>query len=414
MRKDWHKLFEDFFDDNQQEIEVSEPEVIAKNDNMKDYDHLFMMSFDFTDYKNTGKQSLVLKKMMRYIEYILDKTDFVDSYSRVVLYSNDHRQAEKYPDIMVYKDIEETSGDSYYNFAFGFNCIKVPNGTMKAIGFIKKIIQVGMIEHFFASQLRTYKKDRDDYDDKKAGHTFFDITDGIFRANEEGDFRTQQDFLYVLKMANEITGEPLFSYKTLCAKYQKFSQKYNKQLLNGIMDEVRMSTANYVPGASDVVPRTNAVLKKMQQSFDLQSLAELSKSANICLYYKNTFIDNRKNGFVEYQNTSGYSSLVLYKSPENIHRDSLEKYVSENNAKPETMLLKQYDNYTRMALIMYMGTLQFKGNLYDIAIIVHSPTDVNNGVINSEKRWKQIMLDLFDITEKDFYSLWNKKKEPVW
>ena len=132
------------------------------------------------------------------------------------------------------------------------------------------------------------------------------------------------------------------------------------------------------------------------------------------MYYKNTFIANKNTGFVEYQNTSGYSALVLYKSNENIHKQNIEKYMSENDAKPETILLKQYDNNSRMALIIYLGTLQFSDNLYDIALTAFGPTDVNNGVINSEELWKKIMLNIFDITENDFYSLWNKKKKPIW
>ena len=88
--------------------------------------------------------------------------------------------------------------------------------------------------------------------------------------------------------------------------------------------------------------------------------------------------------------------------------------MSENDAKPETILLKQYDNNSHMALIIYLGTLQFSDNLYDIALTAFGPTDVNNGVINSEELWKKIMLNVFDITENDFYSLWNKKKKPIW
>ena len=121
-----------------------------------------------------------------------------------------------------------------------------------------------MVEHFYATNLYTYKKGRDDYDDKKAGNIFFDIEDNLIRANEEGDFRTQQDFLYILKIVNEITNDPLVSYKQLCAKYPQFVQKYDKQLMNGIMNEIRMRSAQYRQGSTDIVPKTNSVLKKMQ------------------------------------------------------------------------------------------------------------------------------------------------------
>jgi len=128
MRKDWHKLFEDFFDDEQREIEVSEPEIIVdKNNNIKDYDHLFILSCDFAKYESISKQSLVFKKVMRYMEYVLDKTDFIDSYSRVVIYSKDKNQIDKFPDIMEYRDGEYVSTDNSFNFGFCFNCIKVRN-----------------------------------------------------------------------------------------------------------------------------------------------------------------------------------------------------------------------------------------------------------------------------------------------
>ena len=310
---------------------------------------------------------------------------------------------------MQYKECGELDK---FNFAFGFNCNDGKHTAMSIISFVKKIIQVGYIEHFYANKLLSLKKGRDDYNNINTYTAFFDIDDNIERANTEGDFRSFNDFMYILKIMAEVTDKPLIAYNQLKEKYPKYAEKFHWQFTNGIMDEIRLQSAQYRQGSTDVVPKTNAILKKMKDCFHIEKIGTTKQ--RVCIYYRNTFKKNTGLRMNPLRQTSGYFSMVPYNSDENIFKDELQNYMTENNIIPDTILLKQYDNNTQMALIVYLGTFQFDGNLYDIAITAFGPTTVNNGAVNSEEEWKQLMLTLFDISEKDFYTLWNKKNKSLW
>ena len=60
---------------------------------MNNYDHVFVMCYNYvkSEFGLFDATLLVIKKVIRYIEYILDKTNCIESHSPVILYTNNKK-----------------------------------------------------------------------------------------------------------------------------------------------------------------------------------------------------------------------------------------------------------------------------------------------------------------------------------